>query len=72
MVIGGLRGPEGMGEVMNLGPGADYKGSDWVTFEMDKVRLRTLQTMKGTRRSRGGQRGPEGARSGGGRDNIIP
>ena len=39
---------------------------------MDNVKLRTIMTTQGTRRTRGGQRGPEGARGGGGRDNIIP
>ena len=47
---------------MNLVSGTEYEGYDCVTFEMDNVKLRTIMTTQGTRRTRGvrgGLRGPE-------------
>ena len=79
MVRGGQRGwgnqqplVQELGEVMNLVSGDEYEGYDCVTFEMDNVKLRTIMTIQWTRRTRGGQRETEGARGGGGRNNIIP
>ena len=43
---------------MDLVSGAKYGGYDFVTFEMDNVKLKTIMTTQGTRRTRGGQRGP--------------